>query len=627
MKKNDKATTLIDLIVFFTLFAVVWIIAFLTYTSYLVSARDSKRLVELENISWSLWKYILNSWFYPVPDNSVEISYSWKTVWTQWVFWNNLSNIIWYSDDVLDPLTKNEYTYSVKNTKKEYSLAWVMEERPWMVSYNWIINKAYADLDWKKEWSAIINWNYNWEILSIQLSWKSYVLALPSIISSDINNTELVDIIDNNKLVYNDYNNLPHSYRWTKFKVDNNLDFSANKLVVFSWSISDLKQTYNQVTLLQNLYEAYSWSILWEKISVNKLDKNELYSSDPWTQIKIMACDIVNFKLKYFVECWWLDFLTFFIINVLHIDISNLPWTKVSNIYQDDSWNFVFWTNQWLAFYDWSNWLVYDQNDSWLVHNYITSITQDNNWDYWIWTHNGISKLIIWNYLDKSDDIWVTIWKDLLVWTNIQYIYTDDYWVVWIWTNKWATSYDWDIWLDYTRKTTWLSHNNITAIYSDSQGNVWFWTNPNWNAKWVDKYNIETWDVTNYSTWKLPDNRVTYIFEDSTSKIWVWTKWWVWFTPDFWDNWSTFTNSNTSWWLIDNYITYMFEDSYWNIWFWTYNWLSRYDWSTWVIYNIWSWLLWNYIFLVSENEDNNIVVFSDWWLDTIDRFWNIITWP
>lgn len=618
---NKKGISVIELIIVITVIAILSVISLLSYKSYLVSVRDSSRLVELQNIETWLWSYVIRSWFYPDPTNWVNITYSWSELWKQWTFWDDVSNLVWYSKWVYDPLTKNQYTYSLKNSRREYSIAWVLEERPWLVAYNKLHSQVSAAEKWKTKWIAIVKWNYNWELISIQLNWLTYVLALPSIVSSDLSSLDIVDILNNNNLVYNDYWNIPASYSWTKYSFDENIDFAPNNLLLYSWIVSDLRETYNQVWLLQNVRLAYSWSILWKSISVNRLDDTDLFSPEPSNKIKILACDLINFKLKYFVECWKVDFLTFFVVNVLNIDISNLPWNQITAVYQDDDWNFVFGTNNWIAFFDWINWVVYKKQDSWLVLNHITSVNQDNNWDYWIWTSNGINKLVLWDFVDKSDDVWFTYNKTILKNSHIQYIYTDSNWVVWIWTNQWATSYNWEVWTDYTRKSSWITHNNITAIYNDSAWYVWFWT----NSKWVDRYKMSDWTVENYNAWNLPNHIVKYIFEDSNSKVWVWTQWWIWITSNSWTSWTTYTTANTSWWLINNNITYLFEDSSWNIRVWTTWGVSKFNWSSWTNYDTWDWLLWNYVFLITEDDNWNILIFTNGWLDTIDASWNIIT--
>lgn len=252
--KINKAFTLVELIVVIMVLAILWIVWMYTMASYLVSVRDSTRTVELENMETSLGSYILKSWFYPDPTWWAEVSYSWQTLWTQWIFWEEVAKIVWYSKKPNDPLTNKFYTYSLKNSRKEYSLAWVVEERPWLVSWVNISNSAYADKIWSKKWYAIVKWNYNGEVLSITLNWSTNVLAIPSIIATDLLSTDIVDILNNNRLVYNDFENLPSSYSWTVFNVDSNIDFSPNKLKVFSWSISDLKKKH---IIKYNYYKMY----------------------------------------------------------------------------------------------------------------------------------------------------------------------------------------------------------------------------------------------------------------------------------------------------------------------------------------------------------------------------------
>ena len=274
MQRHKQAVTIAELIIVVSLLVILWVIAVLSIWSYLISVRDSSRIVELENIETSLATYILKNWFYPVPDEAVSITYSGGVIWRQWVFWNWVSDTIWYSHDVEDPSTKKQYTYSIKNSRREFSIAWVLEESPWLVSSNWFVWDAFAAENWTKVWTALVKWNYNWELLSVIAGSNNYILALPSIISSDLSSTDILDILNNNRLVYNDYNNLPASYTWSVYDLYSDHDFSANNLVVFTWSISGLRQSYNQVALLQNLYSAYSWSILWKKISVNKISNN-----------------------------------------------------------------------------------------------------------------------------------------------------------------------------------------------------------------------------------------------------------------------------------------------------------------------------------------------------------------
>ncbi|MFK7779890.1 MAG: two-component regulator propeller domain-containing protein [Candidatus Gracilibacteria bacterium] len=618
MNNNNKAFTLIELIVSLIILVIIGGVGFFSFLSYLSTARDLSRVMEFKNIESSMSSFVLKTGFYPTPTDPVEIFYSGGLVWTQGTYTNETSNTIGYSTDITDPLTKDLYTYSVKNSGREFSLAGVLEKSQDIALNTGFMGNTYAAASGSVVGTAIVGGNYNGELLSVNNGSTNYVLALPSIISSDISSNNLTDILNNNKLVYNSFQNLPSSYTSELYNLDANLDFSANSLVVFSGSISKLKQSYNQVVLLQNLFNAYSGSILGKDISVAKIDSVELFAPEPSSMINSLACDLINFKLKYFVECGGVDFITFFVVNVLHIDISNLPGNKITAVFQASDGTFLFGTNQGIALFDGTDWIVYDKQNSDLVHNQISSIAEDNSGNYWIGTNNGISMLDIGISLtDTSDDIWVTYDNSILSNTHIQYIYTDDNGTIWIGTNNGVTSYNGDIWTDYTKKTDGLTHNNITAIYTDSINNVWFGT----NSQGVDKYELLTGDITNYNNGALPDHRVNYIFEDNNNNIWVGTQGGVGMTTDYGITWNSFTTSEG---LPDNNITYLFEDLVGDIWVGTQGGLAKYNGSSWVTYDTPD-LLGSHIYSIFEDEFGNILILSEGGLDTIDSSGNIVT--
>lgn len=296
---NKKWVTLLEILITIFLLIILWTILVFSLNWYFTVVRDSNRIVELDNIERSIHSYMFRKWYYPYTTNWVDITYSWWLIWSQTDFSDNISSIILYSNGIVDPLTKTSYTYSVKNSKKEFSIAWVLEDWFKFLSFN--LN-TYAEW-WSKNWRALVKWNYNWELISVNIDWINNILALPSIISSDLSSTDLLDIVNNNKLVYDNYINLPASYSWSIYNMNNDIDFSSNNLVVFTWSISDLKESTNQINLLKNIFNSYSWSILWNKISVNRIDSNDLFSETPSVKIKIFACDIINSKVKYPVDC------------------------------------------------------------------------------------------------------------------------------------------------------------------------------------------------------------------------------------------------------------------------------------------------------------------------------------
>ncbi len=286
-----KWFTLVELIVVITILAILWTIAFISLQWYSLDARNSTRIADLNNIKKALTLNKVLSWRFTPPTLWVEITYSWSEVWTQWSFWEDTRIRLWkrwsISKVPVDPLTKNEYTYSVLNTDKEMSLAAVMEW--WWYSYknNLILDKTYAA--WK-DWNVYIIWNYNWKIAKTSSWVTTYILAVPSIISWDITLTDIITLLNQKKLSYNWSWILPSTYKEWTF---NNILPTWNivntwSIVVFSWSISNLKTWSIQDDLIDNLIDAYSWTII-----TNIPDIKEIVNST-WNDKKLLVQNIIK---------------------------------------------------------------------------------------------------------------------------------------------------------------------------------------------------------------------------------------------------------------------------------------------------------------------------------------------
>nr|MDD3719703.1 right-handed parallel beta-helix repeat-containing protein [Candidatus Gracilibacteria bacterium] len=89
-----------------------------------------------------------------------------------------------------------------------------------------------------------------------------YILAVPSIINGDIQDVDLMSIITKKQLVYNNYTNLPDSYKNLGYSMTGGFDFIPNKLVVYSGSTQDLLQDSNKLIFIGNLKQAYSGTII-----------------------------------------------------------------------------------------------------------------------------------------------------------------------------------------------------------------------------------------------------------------------------------------------------------------------------------------------------------------------------
>lgn len=132
--QNKKAFTLVELIVVIIILAILWTISFIAIQGYTKKARDSVRKSDISTITKSLELHKVKTWIYPEPTAPTEVTFSWAEVWTQWVIWKSVIDVVdWLTKIPTDPLTDLPYTYSNLNTKREFEVAAVFE---WNISIN-----------------------------------------------------------------------------------------------------------------------------------------------------------------------------------------------------------------------------------------------------------------------------------------------------------------------------------------------------------------------------------------------------------------------------------------------------------------------------------------------------------
>lgn len=604
MTTVKKAFTLAELLISLAVLAILWILAYITIQSYFSYARDSVRVSDINNIQKALDLYIVKTSQYPKPNNWKEITYSGAILWYQWVFSSHINKQIKGLNSVpVDPLYDKNYTYSVSENKTEYQLWSFLESQKLLWNKSPVlIHQTQAA--YKKENLAYIGWNYNWLVSKTSTGGVSYILALPSIIANDTSNTDILSIVNKNALVYHAMEKLPENF--SQYETHNTLRYSLDtgSLVVYSWSLKNLSDYTNQLNLLKNLKKVYQWSILNSKDALIKKITSMNYEEDSESNdIKALGCNIVNFKIKQFITCNDIDFITFYVINYLHIDISELPSSDINSVYQVTNGDIWFATN-WAGVANYSNgeWFFYDTNNSDLLHNVVHAISQDSQGNIWFGTNNGVSQFNGENWSNY------TTGNSELLHNHVWYIYTSTNGTIWLGTNKWVSNYNNEIWNDYTKKKVWISHNHVKAIYEDNIWNIWFGTH-----FWLDKYN--QWDITPYTTdnSNLIDNRITYIIQDTQNNLWVGTQQWV-----SMYNYTDWHSYNTIGGLVWNNITYIYEDNIGNIWFGTDTWVSMFNGKNWIDYSVEDGnISGNNIYSIGQNDIWEILIISDGWIDQI----------
>lgn len=117
---NKKAFTLVELIVVITIIAILGTIAFVSFQNYASQARDSKTVADLSSIYKKVVLFKTETWVFPKPDNSVEVTaWSWNIITYQWELWANVKRILNYWNDLVDS-EGNNYKYA---TNGKFNLA------------------------------------------------------------------------------------------------------------------------------------------------------------------------------------------------------------------------------------------------------------------------------------------------------------------------------------------------------------------------------------------------------------------------------------------------------------------------------------------------------------------------
>mgnify|MGYP001942307539 CR=1 FL=1 len=583
-----EAFSLIELIVVITILAILWSIAFFGVSWFLKKSRDVSRFENLNRIDFWIEVFVTKSWFYPQPDNVSNITFSWATLWSQWTFWDTVRRLVWIlSEKPTDLVSWNEYAYSLANDRKQYELWTVLESDDIML--NSFTNKANAS--WNIPVRSLVVWNYNWLSLSTSTGWLIYVLALPTILSYDTTETDIIKLIDKKTLAYKWYWNIASSYDWTVFKIDWWFDYDPSIFVLYWWTYDNLINNESEwIQLLNNIQSSYSWTILEESPIFDSILWVEIDLLNPSKIVREIAYDLVNNQLDLDLPLEltsWPNWLTY--------DLSNsLLDNDTRSIAQDTSSNMWFATKNGVSTFIWNTWWSYAEAD-WLVNKDVRTVLQASAWEMWFATNKWISTL--------SGSVWTTYNKsDWLIDNDVVDLIQDSSWNFWFATKKWVSKYDGSSWHDYTTADG-IANKIVTWITQS----VW-WDIRISTIDGVSKYDWVSWTTYDESDW-LTNKNVNTIYSDTVWNIWFGTYDWV----SKYDG-ATWTTYNEVDWLTDQFINDIYQDSDGNMWFATLNWASMYDGSTWKDYTIIDWLADKDVQVIFQDLDWNMWIGTKKWI-------------
>lgn len=201
------AFTLVELIVVITILAILATVAFVSFQGYTQDSRDTVRINNLSlidrwlNIQLSQWNKL------PKPHNSIDIYLSGSLYGYQWDFTPQVWATFWITDDIIDPVDKQYFSYSTNAQFSQYSVSSELESSSY--AHNNIFTNIYAQEDNIKVvwWDIWIIYKQDQPIHRdsvIQTNWNVDISEVTEVISSYfLNNSQITDTGEKLSQIYN----------------------------------------------------------------------------------------------------------------------------------------------------------------------------------------------------------------------------------------------------------------------------------------------------------------------------------------------------------------------------------------------------------------------------------------
>ena len=657
--KNIFGFTLVELIVVISVLAILGTIAFVSLQWYSRSARDSLRITDIQTIKTTFELFSLKSGHYPEPSHWDKKTFNGSLVYTQWTFWDTtFTNVTNINKIPLDPITFEEYPYSLTNDRQEYQVAFLLENDRYTFNNNFV-NATEVNYQFNIKWNynGISVWFYNESV------WNYSLLSLHSLFTPFMDLTYLTpeDFLYNwssvsryilkNKVIPKQKQVISSGWEWTNTE--------RQSLLIFEWDKEDLTDPSVLGNILTSIAAIYDDKPLWNyneaiaKIVNLNNDENEKIEPDVQNELVWLANVLLKWKIK---------------VN----KINSLA-SKIKVI-----WDWICWEDQWGSFSyaepptklcDWGiagliidNWVgnIYSWMCKWWVWKQSISCSALHvgviDWECWL--------AMWWDYLDEPTINLCTQWDSTEISLSndlLSYEWNCN------WQNGWFAnecsannikSIDWVCWREhglllYNSPWQYLCREWLGEWLSLT-GDIY-----NWTCKWVNAW-LDTscsasvsknfwWHVypaiTNTGTW-------TFIVEEwvTSYKATLYWAWWAgWVSGDNCYAWRNGWNGESveiseknvvngdiitfliwEWWSASNIVSWYAED--WSntsiIWISNVAWWWKW-WGSWTLYNTkwvqnaantWNGLWW--IWWIWGHKINNKcwITWTDWWNWSIELY-------
>jgi len=462
LEGQNRAFTLVELIVVITILAILWTIAFVTIQWYSGQSRDAVRISDIWNIKKMLEISLTNGWKLLKPENAIEITASGTLIWYQWEMWKDILNRIWVNNGWKDPKDDKYYTYSINNNQTKYQILWFLEDGE-SITMRILGEKANAQ-DYSKRY--------------IYTKWDELWVLLDGTKNEPVNIWWIDIDVANSSVIYNAYfwNNEKITWTWNTLQ---NLQFSYRN---WNW--------FNPPKTCPTWFIAVPW---------NK-DFNQ-----PWFCISKYEMSYSDWDTPT-STVWWFDWNT--VAYVWWKVPTSMAWKyPIADINQQQAidacksmwaWYHLITNNEWMTIarnieaqsINWSSWIVWSGSISngvsnstmwclWQTNTIYPELTR--NWATKTWPGSNEScntkrqlKLSNWEIIwDLAWNVWSHVnGANTINWDNFNTMY-------WKWCSN-ATVIAWfslsgNDWVEECSFTNWYSYANVWPKTPNLNANNWVW--------------------------------------------------------------------------------------------------------------------------------------------------------
>lgn len=273
MNWNNKAFTLVELIVVITILAVLGTIAFVSFNWYLSDAKQTTNKTNIRLIEKNLQIFYTKHALYPNPENSVNITSSGTVVAQQWQIWNRVLSQIWIWPNTVDLYTEKPFIYSISKKTNKYGL---MAYQSAYTSN--VIRGVYAN-------SLIPSYHWNWSPIVVDANKVS--------VESDVDilnvNEEFSVYFDNEDYWENSEKLLKYYYHPNAISIVNFNDSFFKDILwnktyvnwqpsITKWKVGNWMLVNGDWWWLKVLTDKFT---LWEKLTISAwINQNEIITTE-----------------------------------------------------------------------------------------------------------------------------------------------------------------------------------------------------------------------------------------------------------------------------------------------------------------------------------------------------------